>query len=90
MPIYQYVCSKCNSNFELRQGFNDENVAPCPKCKSEAKRRFMPVPIIFKGSGFYVTDSRSPGDTQLPAKVAETTKEVTVPKETSAPKQSAD
>ncbi len=89
MPIYQYICSKCNSNFELRQGFNDENVAPCPKCKSESKRRFMPVPIIFKGSGFYVTDSRSPGESQLPAKMPETTKEVTVPKETVTPKQAA-
>jgi putative FmdB family regulatory protein len=89
MPIYQYVCSKCNSSFELRQGFDDENVAPCPKCKSEAKRRFMPVPIIFKGSGFYVTDSRSPGDTQLPAKIPETTKEVTVPKETGTTKEAA-
>jgi predicted nucleic acid-binding Zn ribbon protein len=49
----------------------------------------MPVPIIFKGSGFYVTDSRSPGDTQLPAKVPETTREVTVPKETGATKEAA-
>ncbi|MCX6002676.1 MAG: FmdB family transcriptional regulator, partial [Chloroflexi bacterium] len=67
----------------------DENVAPCPKCKSKVKRRFMPVPIIFKGSGFYVTDSRSPGESQLPAKIPETTKEVTVPKETETPKKAA-
>ena len=81
MPIYQYCCSKCNTSFELRQGFNDDSVAACPKCKSEAKRRFVPVPIIFKGSGFYVTDSRKPSEAQLPAKVPETTKEVTATKE---------
>jgi putative FmdB family regulatory protein len=59
MPTYQYVCSKCNTNFELKQGFNDESVAYCPQCKAESRRLFNPVPIIFKGSGFYVTDSKS-------------------------------
>ncbi|MFA5078924.1 MAG: FmdB family zinc ribbon protein [Dehalococcoidia bacterium] len=86
MPIYQYCCSKCNTNFELRQGFDDDSIAACPKCKSEAKRRFVPVPIIFKGSGFYVTDSRKPSDAQLPAKIPETTKEVTASKEPEKPK----
>ena len=88
MPIYQYVCSKCNTKFELRQSFNDESVAACPKCKSESRRLFVPVPIIFKGSGFYVTDSKSTSPTQLPAKSAETEK-VTPPaaKEPESPKQ---
>jgi len=90
MPIYQYSCPKCNTSFELRQGFNDDNVAACPKCKSESKRRFVPVPIIFKGSGFYVTDSRKMSDAQLPAKIPETTKEVTTTREPeqSKPEQS--
>jgi putative FmdB family regulatory protein len=88
MPIYQYVCSKCNTKFELRQSFNDESVAACPKCKCESRRLFVPVPIIFKGSGFYVTDSKSTSPTQLPAKSAETEK-VTPPaaKEPESPKQ---
>ncbi len=59
MPTYQYVCSKCNTHFELKQSFNDESVAHCPQCKAESRRLFNPVPIIFKGSGFYVTDSKS-------------------------------
>ncbi len=84
MPIYQYCCSKCNTNFELRQGFDDDSVAACPKCKGEATRRFVPVPIIFKGSGFYVTDSRKTSDAQLPAKVPETTKEVTASTDTAS------
>ena len=61
MPIYQYACSKCDHSFELRQGFDDENVVACPKCKGKSKRRFMPVPIIFKGSGFYCTDFKNKG-----------------------------
>ncbi len=68
MPIYQYVCSKCNTNFELRQSFSDESAAICPKCRGESRRLFVPVPIIFKGPGFYVTDSRTTSEAQLPAK----------------------
>jgi len=81
MPIYQYVCSKCNENFELKQGFNDDGVTSCPKCKSRARRLFLPVPIIFKGSGFYVTDSKKPSGEQSVSKVSEVTKELSVPKE---------
>jgi len=87
MPIYQYSCPKCNTSFDLRQGFDAENVAACPKCKCKAKRRFMPVPIIFKGSGFYVTDSRSPSEAQSTPKMSETSKEVTASKEPEKSKQ---
>ena len=58
MPTYQYACSKCNAHFELKQGFHDEPEAACPKCHHKARRLFIPAPIIFKGSGFYVTDNR--------------------------------
>jgi putative FmdB family regulatory protein len=87
MPIYQYVCSKCNTKFELRQGFNDDSVANCPKCKCEARRLFVPVPIIFKGSGFYVTDSKTISEAQLPPKTAEPAKGKTTVKEPDSPKQ---
>jgi len=89
MPIYQYACSKCDNSFELRQGFDDENVVACPKCKGKSRRRFMPVPIIFKGSGFYVTDSKRPSEAQLPAKMPDTSKEVTVAKEPEKSKPAA-
>ena len=59
MPIYQYCCPKCNLKFELKQSFSDESTIMCPKCQKEARRLFQPVPIIFKGSGFYATDYRS-------------------------------
>ncbi|MFN3974153.1 MAG: FmdB family zinc ribbon protein, partial [Dehalococcoidia bacterium] len=58
MPIYEYICENhsCSHRFELRQSFDAEPVAACPLCHSRARRRFHPVPIFFKGSGWYVTD----------------------------------
>jgi len=58
MPIYEYECGKCSLRFELRRRFGEDGSGPCPRCGGEAHRLFSPVPIIFKGSGFYVTDSR--------------------------------
>jgi putative FmdB family regulatory protein len=58
MPIYQYHCPKCNLKFELKQSFSDESMVACPKCQNGAKRLFSPVPVIFKGTGFYSTDNR--------------------------------
>jgi putative FmdB family regulatory protein len=58
MPIYQYRCLDCKLQFELKQSFNDKPIADCPVCHGIARRIFCPVPIIFNGPGFYVTDSR--------------------------------
>ncbi|MFH1646521.1 MAG: FmdB family zinc ribbon protein [Chloroflexota bacterium] len=58
MPIYEYECNKCLHRFEVKQGFNDMPVAQCPQCNETARRVFLPAPIIFKGSGFYITDHR--------------------------------
>lgn len=58
MPLYDYQCSKCNHVVEIRHGFNDSYGEPCPACGGELQRVFNPAPIVFKGSGFYVTDSR--------------------------------
>ena len=58
MPTYQYRCLNCNQEFELKQSFNDKPIADCPACHDIARRIFCPVPIIFNGPGFYVTDSR--------------------------------
>jgi putative FmdB family regulatory protein len=56
MPTYEYECNACHHRFDERQGFNDEPVASCPKCKGLAQRIFHAVPVVFKGSGFYCTD----------------------------------
>ena len=58
MPIYEYECNLCSHKFEIKQGFDDEPVAECPRCQGQVQRILHPTPIIFKGSGFYITDSR--------------------------------
>ena len=65
MPIYEDECEECKRRFEVFQHFSDEPVAACPECSGSVRRVIQPVGIIFKGSGFYVTDNR-----QLPAKEA--------------------
>ena len=67
MPIYEYECSDCEFHFERKQNFHEEPVAVCPQCQGKARRVICAVPIIFKGSGFYITDNRKP-DTDKPAK----------------------
>ena len=58
MPTYEYECGQCSYRFDKRQGFDDEPQAMCPQCQGKARRVFHPAPIIYRGSGFYVTDSR--------------------------------
>jgi len=58
MPVYEYECGHCSFRFEMRQGFDEEPQAMCPQCQGRARRVFHSTPVIFKGSGFYVTDSR--------------------------------
>ena len=58
MPIYEYECEKCNTRFELKRSFGEDGDTRCPQCRGKACRIFTSVPVIFKGSGFYVTDHR--------------------------------
>jgi putative FmdB family regulatory protein len=58
MPLYEYQCGECSHRFELRRTFSEGGSAACPRCHGVANRVFAPVPIVFKGSGFYVTDYR--------------------------------
>lgn len=58
MPLYDYQCSNCQHVVEVRHGFDDKYAEACPRCGGELTRLINPAPIIFKGSGFYVTDSR--------------------------------
>ena len=60
MPTYEYECSLCHHRFERRQNVAEEPVAVCPKCQGKSRRVIHSVPVIFRGSGFYVTDSRKP------------------------------
>ncbi len=56
MPRYDYECQTCHHVFELKQSFDSEPVATCPECRNGARRKFSVVPVVFKGSGFYVND----------------------------------
>lgn len=59
MPIYEYKCKNCEHVFEKFQSVNDDPERVCPSCGGEVRRLFSPAGIIFKGSGFYITDSRN-------------------------------
>ena len=82
MPIYEYECGLCRSRFEKRQKYDEAPEAACPKCEGTSRRVFHPTSIIFKGSGFYITDSRKSSTATL----SETPKEETAstPKEETA------
>ncbi len=58
MPLYDYQCRKCNEVTEVRHGFKESFEGACPQCGGEMARVFNPAGIVFKGSGFYITDSR--------------------------------
>ncbi|MGD2177266.1 MAG: zinc ribbon domain-containing protein [Anaerolineae bacterium] len=71
MPLYEYECTSCGVRFERRQHMDDEPVRACPECGGSVHRLIQPVGIIFKGSGFYVTDNRSKSPTSTPGTVKE-------------------
>ena len=72
MPIYTYQCENCGVRFERQQKFSDEPLKRCPECKQNTLRKvYLPVGIVFKGSGFYATDNRSPSGSSRNAKKSE-------------------
>ena len=72
MPVYTYRCDACGVQFEKHQSFHDEPLKSCPECrKKKLKKIITPTKIIFKGSGFYATDHKSPsGETSKKGKAA--------------------
>ena len=59
MPTYQYACTECGHAFEQVQSFSDDALTTCPQCQGRLRKLFNAVGVVFKGSGFYRTDSRS-------------------------------
>ena len=59
MPIYPYACTVCGHTFEAQQSFTDPSLTECPECSGRLRKVFSSVGVVFKGSGFYRTDSRS-------------------------------
>ena len=64
MPTYQYSCTECGHFFEQVQSFTEESLTVCPECQGRLRKVFNAVGVVFKGSGFYRTDSRSDGSAQ--------------------------
>ncbi len=59
MPTYEYACKTCGNRFEAWQRITDDPLTECPKCHGEVRRVLFPAGIVFKGSGFYSTESRN-------------------------------
>lgn len=62
MPTYQYMCTACGEDVEAVQSFSDPALTECPACAGRLRKVFGTVGVVFKGSGFYKTDSRAGGN----------------------------
>ena len=61
MPTYSYACTECDNRFDAVQAFTDDALTTCPQCSGLLRKLFNSVGVVFKGSGFYRTDSRDSG-----------------------------
>ncbi|WP_082984176.1 FmdB family zinc ribbon protein [Mycobacterium sp. 1465703.0] len=61
MPTYSYQCTECDDRFDIVQAFTDDALTTCKRCSGRLRKRFNSVGVVFKGSGFYRTDSRESG-----------------------------
>ena len=59
MPTYGYACTECEHRFEIVQSFTEDSLTECPQCHGRLRKLFNAVGVVFKGSGFYRTDSRN-------------------------------
>jgi putative FmdB family regulatory protein len=67
VPTYSYACTECEHRFDTVQSFTDSTLTDCPECRGRLRKLFSSVGIVFKGSGFYRTDSRSAPDSGRPS-----------------------
>jgi putative FmdB family regulatory protein len=73
MPTYQYACTECGHAFEQFQSFSEDALTVCPECDGRLRKLFNAVGVVFKGSGFYRTDSRSSTSAATPASTTSST-----------------
>ncbi len=67
MPTYAYACKDCGHNFDIVQSFTDNSLSICPECQGALRKKFNSVGVVFKGPGFYRTDSRDSKGGGFPA-----------------------
>jgi putative FmdB family regulatory protein len=77
VPTYQYACTACGEQLEAVQSFTDEPLTECPACSGRLRKLFSSVGVVFKGSGFYRTDSREKPASEKPAAEKSTTEKST-------------
>ena len=89
MPVYAYRCESCGVQFERQQSFSDAPLKTCPECRKKTLKKVIgPVGIVFKGSGFYATDHKSPsGQAKRENKKKEKETPAAESKETKEPKE---
>lgn len=79
MPTYQYVCTECGADLEAVQKFTDPSLTTCPECSGKLRKVFNAVGVVFKGPGFYATDSRKSTSASTPAPAAAPAKPASTP-----------
>lgn len=70
MPTYAYECKDCHHQFDVHQSFSEDSLTTCPECSGRLRKKFNTVGVVFKGSGFYRTDSRKGADVSKSASSA--------------------
>ncbi len=85
MPTYQYQCTECGNGLEAVQKFTDDALTTCPQCEGRLRKVFSAVGVVFKGSGFYRTDSRSSSTSTVSPSSSSTSTSSSTPAPTAAP-----
>ncbi len=73
MPTYEYLCEECGNRFDVRQRFSEDPITTCPQCTGSVRRVLHASGVIFKGSGWYLTDSRAKNTASTPTESSTTT-----------------
>jgi putative FmdB family regulatory protein len=89
VPTYGYRCEKCGHEFDVWQRMSDEAKADCPVCGGSGRRLFFPAGIVFKGAGFYKTDSRTSGGASSSSSTSTSSTPSTPSKSTDSPASSS-
>ena len=90
MPTYQYRCTACGKELEAVQKFSDPALTTCPTCSGDLRKVYSAVGVVFKGSGFYATDSRTSNSASKPAATTEAKKSESKASQGSAPAKSTE
>ncbi|WP_081973539.1 FmdB family zinc ribbon protein [Kitasatospora phosalacinea] len=85
MPTYQYQCTECGNGLEAVQKFSDDALTTCPDCQGKLRKVFSAVGVVFKGSGFYRTDSRSSSSSSVSGSSSSASPASPAPAASSAP-----